>query len=74
MKKPSLLVWRQSLLNTFKSFVRPNLDYADIVYNKPHKGWFIKNRMGAIQSFLSNTWMYLKKTSLSRIRVGVTQK
>ena len=35
MKKHSRLVSRQSLLAIYKSFFRPNLDYADIIYNKP---------------------------------------
>ena len=33
---------RQSLLPIYKSFVRSNLDYADIIYDKPHKGSFIE--------------------------------
>ena len=35
MKKLSLILSRKSLLTIYKSFVRPNLDYADIVYDKP---------------------------------------
>ena len=35
MKKLSLILSRKSLLTIFKSFVRPNLDYADIIYDKP---------------------------------------
>ena len=35
MKKLSLILSRKSLLTIYKSFVRPNLDYADIIYNKP---------------------------------------
>ena len=34
-KKLSLILSRKSLLTIFKSFVRPNLDYADIIYDKP---------------------------------------
>ena len=37
MKKLSSSVSRQSLLTIYKSFVRPILDYADIIYDKPHK-------------------------------------
>ena len=37
-KKLSLSVSRQTLLTIFKSFVRSNLDYTDIIYDKPHKG------------------------------------
>ena len=42
MKKLSLSVSRQSLLAIYKTFVRPNLDYVDIIYDKPQKGSFIK--------------------------------
>ena len=38
MKKLSLSVCKQTLLTAYKSFARPNLDYADIIYDKPHKG------------------------------------
>ena len=42
MKKLSTLVSSQSLLTIYKSFVRPILDYGDIIYDKPHKGSFIE--------------------------------
>ena len=42
MKKLSPSVFRQSLLTIYKLFVRPVLDYADIIYDKPHKGSFIE--------------------------------
>ena len=35
MKKLSQFLSRKSLLTIYKSFVRPNLNYADIIYNKP---------------------------------------
>ena len=35
MKRLSLFLSRKSLLTIYKSFVRPNLDYADIIYDKP---------------------------------------
>ena len=35
MKKLSQFLSRKSLLTIYKSFVRPNLDYADIDYDKP---------------------------------------
>ena len=35
MNKLSLILSRKSLLTIYKSFVRPNLDYADIIYDKP---------------------------------------
>ena len=42
MQKLSTSVSRQSLLNIYKSFVKPILDYGDIIYDKPHKGSFIE--------------------------------
>ena len=35
MKKLSLFLSRKTLLTIYKSSVRPNLDYADIIYEKP---------------------------------------
>ena len=35
MKKLSQFLSREILLTIYKSFVRPNLDYADIIYDKP---------------------------------------
>ena len=35
MKRLSLSISRDSLLTIYKSFVRPHLDYADIIYDKP---------------------------------------
>ena len=35
MKKLSLFLSRKTLLTIYKSFVRPNIDYADIIYDKP---------------------------------------
>ena len=35
MKRLSLILSRESLLTIYKSVVRPNLDYADIIYDKP---------------------------------------
>ena len=34
MKKLSLILSRKSLLTIYKSFVRPNPDYANIIYDK----------------------------------------
>ena len=42
MKKLSASVSRKSLLTIYKWFVRPILDYADIIYDKPHKDSFIE--------------------------------
>ena len=42
MKKLSPSVSTQSLLTIYKSFVRPILDYANIIYDKPNRGSFIE--------------------------------
>ena len=31
---------RQSLLTIYKSFIRPHLDYGDVVYDQPHNETF----------------------------------
>ena len=36
MKKISLTLSRNSLLTIYKTFVRLILDYADVIYDKPH--------------------------------------
>ena len=40
MKRLSLILSRKSLLIIYKSFVRPNLDYADVIYDKPFNDSF----------------------------------
>ena len=35
MKERSLFLSRKTLLIIYKSFVRPKLDYADLIYDKP---------------------------------------
>ena len=42
MKKISQILSKKSLLTIYKSFVRPNLDYADIIYGKPLNDSFKK--------------------------------
>ena len=42
MKKLSLTLSRTNLLTIYKIFVRPNLDYADIIYDKPLTESFIE--------------------------------
>ena len=60
MKKFSLSVLRRSLLAIYKSLVRPNLDYADINYEKPHKC-----------SFTEKTgWVQYSACLVIRIRVA----
>ena len=38
MKKLSPILSKEILFTIYKSFVRPNLDYADIIYEKPLSG------------------------------------
>ena len=33
---------RQSLLNIYKSFIRPHLDYGDVIYDQPHNDTFCR--------------------------------
>ena len=35
LKKMSNYLSRHSLVTLYKSFIRPHLDYADIIYDKP---------------------------------------
>ena len=51
IKKLSLILPRPSLLTIFKAFVRPHLDYGDIIYDKPDneslKDWVEKVQYNA---------------------------
>ena len=48
MKKFSLFLSRKILLTFYKSFVRPNLDYADIIHDKPFNKSF-KTKIKMVQ-------------------------
>ena len=48
MKKLSLFLSRKTLLTIYKSFVSPNLDYADMIYDKPFDESF-KTKIEMIQ-------------------------
>ena len=48
MRRLSMTVSRKSLLRIYKSFVRPLLDYADIIYDKPYNESF-KEKLEAVQ-------------------------
>ena len=41
LKNLSNKLARQALVTTYKAFIRPHLDYGDIVYDKPDNGKFI---------------------------------
>ena len=51
IKKLSLTLPRTCLLTIYKAFVRPHLDYVDIIYDKPDsesfKDWFEKVQYNA---------------------------
>ena len=47
MKKLSMALSKESLLTLYKSFVRPLLDYADIIYDKPCNELF-KGKLEAV--------------------------
>ena len=40
IRKMNLLLPRSSLLTIYKSFVRPHLDYGDVIYNQPNNSRF----------------------------------
>ena len=48
MRRLSMTLSRKSLLTIYKSFVRPLLGYADIIYDKPYNELF-KEKLEAIQ-------------------------
>ena len=48
MRRLSMTLSRKSLLTIYKSFVRPLLDYADIIYDKPYSESF-KENLEAVQ-------------------------
>ena len=58
---------RKSLLTIYKSFVRPLLDYADIIYDKPYSESF-KEKLEAVQynAFLAITGA-IRRTSRERL-------
>ena len=59
IKKLSVHLRREALLRIYKSFVRPNLDYGDIILDKPNNESF-KSRIESIQykSMCSNNWSH----------------
>ena len=64
MKELSLTLSRETLFTIYKSFVRPNLDYADIIYNKPFNESF-KNKLETVQycAALNISWSIVPKKS-----------
>ena len=48
IKKSSSYLPRHSLLSIYKMFVRPHLDYADIIYDRPNNELF-KRKLEPVQ-------------------------
>ena len=48
IKRSSVNILRDALLRIYKSFIRPHLDYGDIIYDKPNNDSF-KNKIENIQ-------------------------
>ena len=48
IEKSSIHLPREALLRIYKSFVRPNLDYGDIIFDKPNNESF-KSKIESIQ-------------------------
>ena len=59
MKKISLTLSRNSLLTIYKTFVRPILDYADIIYDKPLTESF-KDKLEMVQYNAALVIVHLK--------------
>ena len=51
MNKLSSTLSKKTLLTIYQSFVRPNLDYADIIYDKPLNEAF-ENKLEMVQYLL----------------------
>ena len=43
IRKLRSILPRNFLLTTYKSFIRPIVDYCDFIYDKPHNGSFCNN-------------------------------
>ena len=48
IKRSSVNILRDALLRIYKPFIRPHLDYGDIIYDKPNNESF-KNKIENIQ-------------------------
>ena len=44
IKKLSNAIPRKSLITIYKSFVRPHLDYSDLIYDQPNNESYINNK------------------------------
>ena len=48
MRKLNLLLPRSSLLTVCKSFIRPHLDYGDVIYDQPNLS-SLANKIESVQ-------------------------
>ena len=48
IRRPKVNVPRKALLTIYKSFIRPHLDYGDILYDKPENENF-QNKLEKVQ-------------------------
>ena len=62
-----LILSRKSLLTICKSFSRPNLDYADIIYDKPFNGSFKRKIEIALYKAALLISGAIKRTSCGRL-------
>ena len=48
MRKLNLLLPRSSLLTVYKCFIRPHLNYGDVVYDQPNLS-YLTNKIKSVQ-------------------------
>ena len=70
LKKLSNLLPRQALVTIYKAFIRPHLDYGDVIYDQAFNNSF-HAKMESIQYNASLAIRYVKRKNLSRIRPRV---
>ena len=71
IKKLQNFLPRQSLLTIYKSFIRPHLDYGDVVYDQPHNETFC-SKLESVQynAALANTGE-IRGTSQTKLYVDL---
>ena len=62
IRRLSTTLPRNALLTTYKSFVRPHLDYGDVLYDKPNNENF-QNKSGKAQYHVVNNIFKDQNTS-----------
>ena len=59
IRKLAHVLPEQSLLTIYKSFIRPHLDYGDIIYDQPNNERFCK-LIEKVQ-YIMQLWQYLTR-------------